>query len=117
MDPAALAAVRAAYDAVSRAYANEFLHELDRKPYERALLGAFAEMVRGAGPVADLGAGCGHVARFLHERGVDAFGVDLSPRMRVDLVLSNLVGWALTTGSIKIMSRFSIGFPVIGVVR
>jgi SAM-dependent methyltransferase len=80
MDPAALATVRASYDAVAPAYAREFLHELDRKPWDRAILGAFAELVQGAGPVADLGTGCGHVARFLHERGVQAFGVDVSPR-------------------------------------
>jgi SAM-dependent methyltransferase len=77
VDP--LAAVRAAYDAVAPAYARQFLHELDAKPLDRALLQAFAERVRGAGRVADLGTGCGHVARFLRERGVDAFGVDLSP--------------------------------------
>lgn len=31
------------------------------------------------GPVADLGCGPGHVAAYLRERGVDAFGIDLSP--------------------------------------
>ncbi len=77
---AELATIRAAYDAVAPAYAEQFLHELEGKPLDRALLGAFAEMVRGTGPVADLGTGCGHVARHLHERGVEVFGVDLSPR-------------------------------------
>jgi len=80
MDPAALASVRAAYDAVAPAYADQFLRELDAKPFDRALLVGFAELVRGAGRVADLGTGCGHVARLLKERGVDVFGVDLSPR-------------------------------------
>ncbi len=75
-----LARVRAAYDAVARRYADEFLHELDAKPFDRALLVGFADLVRGQGPVADLGTGCGHVARFLKERGVDAHGVDFSPR-------------------------------------
>jgi SAM-dependent methyltransferase len=79
VDAEALAAVRAAYDALAPAYARQFLHELDRKPFDRALLAGFAELVRGRGRVADLGTGCGHVARFLADRSVDAFGVDLSP--------------------------------------
>lgn len=80
MDSASLASIRAAYDAVAPAYAVRFLRELDEKPLDRVLLGWFAEMLRGAGPVADLGTGCGHVARYVHERGVDVFGVDLSDR-------------------------------------
>ncbi len=79
MDPAVLAQVRAAYDAVAPAYARQFLHELDGKPVDRWLLAGFAELVRGKGRVADLGTGCGHVARFLKAHGVEAFGVDLSP--------------------------------------
>ncbi len=35
-------------------------------------------------------------------RNATAYGV--SPRMRVDLVLNNLVAWALTTGEVRIMS-------------
>jgi nucleoside-diphosphate-sugar epimerase len=35
-------------------------------------------------------------------RNATAYGV--SPRMRVDLVLNNLVGWAYTTGSVRILS-------------
>ncbi len=79
MEPS-LASVRAAYDAVAPAYAEKFLRELEGKPLDRALLAWFAEMVRGAGPVAELGSGCGHVARYLHERGADVFGVDISER-------------------------------------
>jgi len=43
-------------------------------------------------------------------RNATAYGV--SPRMRVDLVLSNLVGWAMTTGAIKIMSDGSPWRPL-----
>jgi nucleoside-diphosphate-sugar epimerase len=35
-------------------------------------------------------------------RNATAYGV--SPRLRVDLVLNNLVGWAVTTGKVRIMS-------------
>lgn len=44
-------------------------------------------------------------------RNATAFGV--SPRMRVDLVLSNLVGWAMTTGQIRIMSDGSPWRPLV----
>lgn len=71
--------VARSYDTLAEAYAERFFHELDDKPLDRALLEAFAEEVRGKGRVADLGCGPGHVARYLHDRGVDAVGVDLSP--------------------------------------
>lgn len=47
------------------------------------MFAAFAELVReaGAGPVADLGCGPGHVTAHLRSLGVSAFGVDLSPGM------------------------------------
>jgi SAM-dependent methyltransferase len=69
------------YDAVAEEYAEKFFHELNHKPFDRELLDRFAEKLRGSGPVCDLGCGPGHIARYLHERGVDAFGVDLSPAM------------------------------------
>jgi SAM-dependent methyltransferase len=80
MDRKTLDDVRAAYDAVAPAYAEQYLAELDAKPFDRALLVGFASLVRGQGRVADLGTGCGHVARLLKVHGVDAFGVDFSPR-------------------------------------
>jgi SAM-dependent methyltransferase len=66
------------YDALAEEYAARFFHELEYKPLDRALLDVFAAEVRSKGRVADLGCGPGHVARYLHERGVDAIGVDLS---------------------------------------
>jgi SAM-dependent methyltransferase len=69
------------YDPVAEEYAEKFFHELQHKPFDRALLDRFADRVRGLGPVCDLGCGPGQIARYLHERGVDAFGVDLSPAM------------------------------------
>ncbi|MET8999302.1 class I SAM-dependent methyltransferase [Amycolatopsis sp. NPDC004169] len=71
----------AAYDAVAVQYA-EFAAEVwDRHPLERAVWTAFADSVRGRGPVADLGCGPGHLTAHLRSLGLDAFGVDLSPAM------------------------------------
>lgn len=67
------------YDRVAERYANAYFDELNRKPFDREVLDRFAQGI--AGRVCDLGCGPGHVARYLHERGVDIFGVDFSPRM------------------------------------
>jgi SAM-dependent methyltransferase len=71
----------AAYDAVAVQYA-EFAGEVwDDFPLDRAAWAAFADAVRGRGPVADLGCGPGHLTVHLRSLGLDAFGVDLSPAM------------------------------------
>ena len=73
--------IRESYDGAAEAYAAHLFDELERKPLDRHLLNRFAEETRGRGPVADLGCGPGHVSRYLHDRGVETIGVDLSPRM------------------------------------
>ncbi|GAA5021634.1 class I SAM-dependent methyltransferase [Kitasatospora paranensis] len=80
---AELDATRDAYDGVAVRYAELFATELERNPLDRALLGAFAELVADAGgrPVADAGCGPGSVTAHLHGLGVDVFGVDLSAAM------------------------------------
>ncbi|MFH8797468.1 class I SAM-dependent methyltransferase [Streptomyces sp. NPDC017941] len=74
---------RTSYDTVALDYADRLRHLLDEAPQERAALERFAGGVRarGGGPVADVGCGAGRITAYLHEQGVDAFGVDLSPRM------------------------------------
>src|SRR5437773_6198242 len=73
--------VRASYDRVAAEYAERIAGELAGKPFDRALLDRFADQVRPLGPVCDVGCGPGHVTAYLHERGLDVFGVDLSPEM------------------------------------
>ena len=72
---------KAAYDSVAALYAELFSDMLDTRPLERALLAAFAELAQDAGPVADVGCGPGHLTAHLHELGLTAFGIDLSPAM------------------------------------
>jgi SAM-dependent methyltransferase len=73
--------IRDAYDTVAEEYQRRIGSELDGKPLDRALLAAFAEMVRGKGPVLDVGCGPGHVTAHLLGLGLPAGGLDLSPRM------------------------------------
>ncbi|MCM3920415.1 class I SAM-dependent methyltransferase [Frankia sp. AiPs1] len=80
--PNYLATVAAAYDDVAEVYAERFADVLERQPLERALLCAFADLVRPLpGPVADLGCGPGYATAHLHRSGLAVFGVDLSPEM------------------------------------
>jgi SAM-dependent methyltransferase len=88
---------RAGYDAVAVPYATRFRDELRHKPLDRALLDTFAEQVARDRPVADIGCGPGHVTRYLHERGLDVVGIDLSPRM-VDVARRDNPGVHFRTG-------------------
>jgi SAM-dependent methyltransferase len=73
--------IQATYDQVAEAYADYYFHEFDHKPLDRELLDRFAAQVAGRGLACDLGCGPGEVAHYLHGRGVEMTGVDLSPRM------------------------------------
>ena len=73
--------VQNSYDRVAAEYVQRISGELEHKPLDRQLLDRFAARVQGLGPVCDLGCGPGHVARYLHERGVPVIGIDLSPVM------------------------------------
>jgi SAM-dependent methyltransferase len=83
IEPEFLHTTRTAYDSVAVQYAELFANALDDYPLDRAMLAAFADLVRadGAGAVADVGCGPGHVTALLHRLGLTAFGVDLSAEM------------------------------------
>jgi SAM-dependent methyltransferase len=82
-DAAHLETTRASYDTVAADYDRLLRDALEESPFDRAMLGVFAERVLagGGGPVGDLGCGTGRVTAYLHKLGLDAFGVDLSPGM------------------------------------
>lgn len=75
------AELRASYDRVAGEYAARIADELAQKPFDRALLDQLAAEVGSRGTICDLGCGPGQVARYLHERGAAACGIDLSPEM------------------------------------
>lgn len=79
--PADLDAVRSSYDRVADTYVELGMGDLGPQPWLRAALAAFAETVRGLGPVLDVGCGPGTVTAHLTRLGLDVRGVDLSPRM------------------------------------
>ena len=73
--------LQTSYDLVADAYARRIFEELEHKPLDRELLERFGARVQAVGPACDMGCGPGHVARYLHEQGVQVMGVDLSPMM------------------------------------
>jgi len=78
-----LADTRTSYDTVAVSYAGQTREALESAPYLRSALALFAELASesGAGPVADVGCGPGHVTAHLSGLGLDVFGIDLSPAM------------------------------------
>ncbi|WP_454859942.1 class I SAM-dependent DNA methyltransferase [Promicromonospora soli] len=78
-----LATVRTDYDAMADAYTAFVGEAFAGRPLNHVMVQAFADLVRqaGGGPVADAGCGPGHVTAYLRARGVDAFGIDLSPEL------------------------------------
>lgn len=73
----------AAYDGVVELYASLFADKLETQPFARSMIGTFAELVRATGNLRAVDAGCGpgHLTAMLHELGLDAFGIDVSPGM------------------------------------
>lgn len=80
MTPEFLRRTRDGYDAAATDYAQHFHHYLDDKPFERAMLGAFASLV-GAERVLDVGCGTGPTTAILAGHGCVVTGVDLSEGM------------------------------------
>ncbi len=77
------------YDAVAEDYLERFVHQLDRRPLQRAMLAMFAARCQEHSdlPVLDAGCGPGHVAAFLAREGLRIEGIDVSAAM-IDLARS-----------------------------
>jgi ubiquinone/menaquinone biosynthesis C-methylase UbiE len=69
------------YDAIAKEYARHIFGELKDKPFDRALLDRFADRVRDAGLVCEVGCGPAQVARYIYNRGVPVIGLDRSAGM------------------------------------
>ncbi|KZB86603.1 class I SAM-dependent DNA methyltransferase [Amycolatopsis regifaucium] len=78
-----LDSTRTAYDTVAADYAELLRDHLAGSTWDRAMLGAYAELVQAAGKgrVAEIGCGPGRITEYLHSLGLDIYGVDLSPEM------------------------------------
>ena len=93
---------RRSYDVMAEDYAVWIADELAHKPFDRATLDVFAELV--AGPVADVGCGAGRITAYLNARGVAATGVDLSPGM-VEVARRSHPDLTFTQGSMTALAQ------------
>ncbi|MBB5084669.1 class I SAM-dependent methyltransferase [Nonomuraea endophytica] len=110
MDGSSSDVVRA-WDARADHYLRLFRHELEGKPFDREVLEAFAKRVGAGGRVCDAGCGpCGHVTALLAGHGLDAFGIDLSPRC-VELARSEQPGCRF-----EVMDQRAVTPPLDGLV-
>lgn len=74
------ARARDTYDLVGPKYHELFHNEMQEKDYDRRLLEDFASHLGTGAVVLDVGCGpSGHIARYLHDRGLDVRGIDISP--------------------------------------
>jgi SAM-dependent methyltransferase len=72
--------IQGSYNTVAADYHELLKDYLGQDLWELALLNLFADLVP-AGPVGDLGCGTGRITGYLAGRGVDVFGIDLTPGM------------------------------------
>jgi SAM-dependent methyltransferase len=72
--------IQGSYNTAAADYHEVLKDNLQVNPCDRAALDLFAELVP-AGPVGDLGCGTGRITTYLASRGLDAFGIDLTPGM------------------------------------
>lgn len=73
--------LQTSYDRIAAEYARQFADEMDKKPFDRKMLDWLIEKAGGAGVICDLGCGPGQIARYLHGRGANVCGIDLSAEM------------------------------------
>ncbi|GAA1950872.1 class I SAM-dependent methyltransferase [Brevibacterium antiquum] len=94
------AATRASYDAIAETYTGWIADELTAKPHDRAVLGAFSELVLATGDSQTLEIGCGpgRITAFLAALGLSPSGLDLSPAM-IDLATRHYPTFDFTTGT------------------
>ena len=123
MADAWLTDTRSSYDIDATGYAEKVRGLLDDMPYLRANLTLFAGLVHGAGggPVADVGCGPGYVTGYLHDSGVDVFGIDLSPEMMLAIArrdypdlrfeVGDMTDLDLTDGSVAGIVRVLVRDP------
>ncbi len=71
---------RKSFNLAAEKYFELFKDEMKQKQYDRALLDRFAGNFDSESTICDLGCGPGHITRYLFDKGLNVFGIDISER-------------------------------------
>ncbi len=71
---------RESFNLAAEKYYEQFKDEMKQKEYDRLLLDRFAESFNADSVICDVGCGPGHITRYLFDRGLNVFGVDISEK-------------------------------------
>jgi 2-polyprenyl-3-methyl-5-hydroxy-6-metoxy-1,4-benzoquinol methylase len=91
---------RRSFNLAAEKYYELFKDEMEQKEYDQMLLDRFASNFDSRSIICDVGCGPGHITRYLFDKGLDVFGVDISekcveiarrenPEMRFQIFLFN----------------------------
>ncbi len=71
---------RESFNLAAEKYYGLFKDEMRQKEYDRMLLDRFARNFDSKSTICDMGCGPGHITRYLFDKGLNAFGVDISEK-------------------------------------
>lgn len=71
---------RKSFNLVAEKYFKHFKDEMKRKEYDRAFLDRFASNFDSRSIICDMGCGPGHITRYLFDKGLNVFGIDVSEK-------------------------------------
>ncbi|MDH5483309.1 MAG: class I SAM-dependent methyltransferase [Candidatus Bathyarchaeota archaeon] len=69
---------RKSYNLACEKYYKLFKDEMKQKEYDRRLLDKFASNFDSKSIICDAGCGPGHITKYLFDKGLDVFGIDIS---------------------------------------
>ena len=71
---------RKSFNLAAEKYFELFKDEMKQKEYDRVFLDKFANDFDSKSVICDLGCGPGHITRYLFDKGLNVFGIDISER-------------------------------------
>jgi len=71
---------RKSFNLAAEKYYERFKDEMKQKEYDRVLLDKFASNFDSKSIICDMGCGPGHITRYLFDKGLNVFGIDISER-------------------------------------
>ena len=69
---------RKSFNLAAEKYFEDFKDEMKQKEYDRAFLDEFSSHFDSKSIVCDVGCGPGHITRYVSDKGLNVFGIDIS---------------------------------------